>query len=222
MASSKSTVRIYIRDMDVIRAIYWLEIGPDDSAYFGTSVTDFKRTGLQSIDVTTDGARIEMDHGKLEAVDVGGKHSLHKSGVLLGHRIQGKKRVERHTIEIAQYRTCIPLVGVLLMNPLIYPRTEKSLRSRDIVPSTVKFANHPFAFILYLQPDGAEDTKVLDIYREQGMCVEAHSRIGTFTIRAALYTNPDSFRSWPPSQVEVIGRDLGDKPQLKFPIFTGA
>jgi hypothetical protein len=219
MSKAHNLVRIYLNDAGQTRAFYWVDFGADGSIYFGSSVRDFKRSGHLAMDISEAGARIEMDPSKLLSSELGGKHSLHNSGVLLGPRQATGRRVEHITVPIPKYSECIPLIGILLMVPLIYPRTRKAIRATDIVLLTKPIERHPLAFILYVQPANAPDAKVLDPYRARGQISEGSVTIRGNVLRAALYTDPDTFLEWPRSQVEVVARGLGNQPPMQFPMF---
>ncbi len=224
MSQSKHPIRIYLQYDGYLRSFYWVDIGYDGSIYFGTSVREFRRSGFSSSDVYSDGSgtEIEMDFDQLVECEVGGKHSIHNSGSVLGFKIKNGRRTERQTLELDNYERCIPIVGVLPMVPLAYPRTQKSIRQTDMVLDTSPVHANPFAFLLYIQPNGVRDAPDLDRYRIKGKCVESESELCGITIRCALYTDPARFKRWPSKQVEAIARGVGDSPPLQFPMFTTA
>ena len=219
MSKTIKKLRIYLNYQDEIRYFYWLEIGEDNSLYFGTGVKGFQRMSHKQYFRTGGATRIELDHRKLNSTEVAGKHSLHASGTLLSKRAEGRLRIERKTKPLHEYIECIPLVGILAMTPLAYPRTNKILRADDIVLPTEPLEGKPFAFLLYVQPPNVPKTDILFRYKERGWAVERCSSLGIFTVHAALYRNPNQILEWAPSHVEAIARGVGYPPPLEFAIF---
>lgn len=198
-----------------------MDIGQDGSVYSGTSVTDFKCAGHQSIDIPAEGngPRVEMNYDRLTKIDVAGKHSIHASGVILGAKLENGQRIKCHVTPLAKHQGCIPVVGALPMAPLMYPLTTKKIRGTDIVLDTSKLKGNPSAFLLYLQAIGHADALILKKYRESGYCVEGEATLEPYVVRAALYADPQKLTKWPDKQVEAVARGHGKDPILLFPMF---
>ncbi len=216
---SRNTVRIYLKYDSKLHVFYWLNLGSDASIYFGTSVRDFRRAGCQSVDVSLKSARLEGDPSKLTPCDIGGKHSLHRSGILLnpGPKVSG--RVRRHMVSPESGGDVIPLVGILPMEPMVYPTPQRNITSTDLVLNCDVFNCKPCAFLLYAMRPNAEEVNVLIECRESGNYVEARTSLGELKIVAVLYSYPDMFTVWPHSQYEVIARNKEIPASLLFPIF---
>ncbi len=219
MSKRNRTLRVYLSDQGEIRYFYWIKIGNDQSVYYGSGLKDIRRMSHRDFRRTPGGTKLELDHKKLDPVEVAGKHSLHRSGILLMKNTPGGRRIRRTTQQLHEYFIAIPLVGVMPMSPLVYSRTAKTLRNEDIVLPTEPLEGKPFAFLLYLQPIGIPRSNILSQYRKIGCCVERQSNIGSFAVHAAIYRDPNTFLTWSASQVEAIARDSGVPPRLQFPLF---
>ncbi len=166
-----------------------------------------------------------LDPGNLDGMQptrLGGKHSIHPSGVILGKSLEAGGRIQHETPPLAHYHGHIPLVGLLPTNPESYPESAKVPREHDVVIAESPFGARPFAIAIFLTRKGEAEPE--DAFVSRG---PENARIwtvdrGEFLVSVAVYTNVETFVSWPVSQVELITRLSNEGGELAFPILRGA
>lgn len=216
-------MKIYFAINNEIKDFYFVNLGKDNSVYFGSTASKFFKRGYTGIHKVTDnGSHIDFckDGRPLTREEIIKKYSFHSSGILLttGSEVGGRHRYQIK--ELSKYNEPIPLVGILPMLVTKYPETKNKIKKDDLIINLIGFIR-PFAVLLYLKYPQQEDPMLIQSKEKWHETAVSYNTLGPYTLCTFIYTNKEKFTAWPSLEVNILAHPDQNTGKIPFPIFEG-
>lgn len=224
MAKSDNTTRIYLADEEAYHAFYWVNVGSDKSIYFGSSnAKKFKWGFSETVSAGIGGVKIspQFQGEVMDAKALLRKYSLHTSGVAYSPTGGPSQRNRYRSQRLDEYPDCMPLIGVLPMPLHLYPKSEKMIRSSDIVLDIKKFGAFPYAVLVYVNLPGCEKPKIIQNLSCAYPLSEQQSAYinDGLLVTAVAYSNPEAFTHWREDEYVATARPNEHTLEFRWPLF---
>lgn len=219
----RNVCRVLLRDVSTLRSFYWFEVASDHSIYFGSSNSQWFRTGRGgTATAEIDGTWIDpLLAGRAKnSEEIKGKHSIHGSGIVnLPMRAEGLHQ----RYQIAPPRDAfsnLPLLAILPMQPARYPVSAKTPKPTDIVLDAKCYSPHPLGLLFYLNnTDQLEPAPVVAAKPAYETFTTESIRLGEFRLCVSVYSQPSLFKSWQQMEVTVLGHPNSRAEEPNWPFF---
>lgn len=214
-------MKIYFKINDVIKDFYFVSLGKDQSIYFGSSAAKFFKKGYAGhYEVPKEGKHVDVhkDGRPLTTEEIRSKHSLHKSGILLGPSLENGKRYRYRVAELNKYNEPIPLVGIFPMIITKYPQTNNKIVKEDFLINLVS-PIYPFALLLFLKYPHQDEPKLIRDREKWDFALSNYITLGPYMLGIFIYSKINKFTAWPELEINVTATPDEDTGKIPFPIF---
>jgi len=217
--------RIFFKQNGVLRAFYWVQVGPDQSIYFGSSNTKSFTKGVSgTTTIDMGGTTIFPDHDgrSMSHEEISGKTSIHGSGIVNQCTMGDDGRRNRYRIKpLREVFDYLPLIGILPMEPSRYPTSDKTPRKDDFVFELPGLPLHPLGIILYVRAPYAAEPPPITVAKDRlSAFTEATGQLGTLSLCIAVYADPVRMPQWQLREVEALAHPPAEGQEPTWPFFA--
>lgn len=220
----KNLCRIYFRDVTSLRSFYWVQLADDHSIYFGTSNSNQFNMGYAGAGFADiEGMNIlpEVDGHPMSQKELKDKYSIHGSGIV---NLVTRTAAMRDRYQIKPPRDgfdSLPIVGLLPMEPGLYPVSPKTPKQTDIVVNMSCCSFHPIGLLIYLKGPGLTDPPPVAAARQRMAAFSEESvRLGHLLLCLAIYSDPTRMPNWQPNEVTVMAHPPSPGEMPSWPFFA--